>query len=354
LFLMTAGFHPAGSRYKILVVSSYHPEYLWSQETNKGLTEAFLQEGFFDNREQIKKYSKNHEVETSKAVFKKIWMDTKRKSSKEDIASAAEQVVRIAKTFFPDIILLGDDNAANYIGNTFIDTKTPLVFWGVNGYPLKYNLMDSTEKPGHNVTGIYQAGYYRESLEFLKEIKPEIKTFAILSDDTETGRSKAKMIEALSRQKKLPLILTETIVTNDFEEWKARAFEAQKTVDAFFVLNHQGLRYKSGKPVDMLTAGAWYLKNITKAECSDEKQNVEEGMLLAVDDSGYNQGFEAAKMAVKILNNAASPQTTASFAPQPGPRVVNSQRLKQLGLTIKPGTRVEQYIEKSLAVHDGS
>ena len=80
LFLMTTGFHPADSKYKILVVSSYDPEYLWSQETNKGLTEAFLKEGFFDNREQIEKYTKNYEVETSKAIFKKLWMDTKRKS----------------------------------------------------------------------------------------------------------------------------------------------------------------------------------------------------------------------------------------------------------------------------------
>ena len=41
---------------------------------------------------------------------------------------------------------------------------TPVVFWGVNGRPLKYGLLDSLERPGHNVTGVYQAGYLEECL----------------------------------------------------------------------------------------------------------------------------------------------------------------------------------------------
>ena len=50
--------------------------------------------------------------------------------------------------FKPNLILLGDDNAANYVGNQYIDTNIPVVFWGINGLPLKYGLLDSLEKPG--------------------------------------------------------------------------------------------------------------------------------------------------------------------------------------------------------------
>ena len=40
-----------------------------------------------------------------------------------------------------------------------------MVFWGINGLPLKYGLIDTIEKPEHNVTGIYQAGYLKENVD---------------------------------------------------------------------------------------------------------------------------------------------------------------------------------------------
>ncbi len=43
-----------------------------------------------------------------------------------------------------------------------LDTAISVVFWGINGMPLKYGLVDRMDQPGHNVTGVWQSGYLKE------------------------------------------------------------------------------------------------------------------------------------------------------------------------------------------------
>ena len=148
--------------------------------------------GYFDNQYQIAEFTKNDYVETSKAIIKKLWMDSKRKNSIGEKEEMSIKVYKIARDFEPDLIFLGEDNAAQYIGTKFLDTEIPVVFWGLNNSPIKYDLVDRIDRPGHNVTGVYQSGYYVESLELLKKIVPVVRTFAILSDGTTTGRSQYK------------------------------------------------------------------------------------------------------------------------------------------------------------------
>ena len=222
--LLPALTAPAGAqtgKAKIFVVSSYHREYLWSQDTQRGLGAGLLEVGFLEHAQQADEFTRTDRVESSACVVEKVWMDTKRKSSAHEMAVATERVMAVLSRFAPDLVLLGDDNAANYIGNQLVDTEVPAVFWGVNGLPLKYGLLDSLDRPGHNVTGVYQPGYPKECLEFLQRLAPRVRTFAILSDDSETGRSKAKGLESLADAGGLPLELVGSVVTNSLEQWQA-------------------------------------------------------------------------------------------------------------------------------------
>jgi len=340
---------PAGKN-KIFVISSYHRQYLWSQDTQKGICAGLVEFGFLDSKDQAVEFTKTDYVESSSAIIKKVWMDTKYKNSKSEIAVSVNRIMNEMSQFSPDLILLGDDNAANYIGCQVIDSEIPVVFWGINGRPLKYGLLDSLEKPGHNVTGVYQAGYLKECLHLLKSVVPDVKTFAILSDDSPTGRSKVKEIESLWEAGQLPIKLVESVTTNSLGEWKSKAIELEKKVDAFFILNHNCLKDNTGKPVDQLELGAWYLRNISKPESAHEKQFAEEGMLCVCDDSGYNQGYEAVKLGFRILKKGEDPGCIPVKAPPRGPYIVNRERSKMLGISITNEMGVEHFIEKSLAL----
>ncbi len=335
---------------RIIVVDSYHREYLWSQDTQEGLCAAMLKFGYLDSKKQADEFTKKDYVETSKTIIKKLWMDTKRKKAKNEIAQTTSAFTKKINDFKPDIILLGDDNAAQYIGNQFLDSEIPIVFWGVNNTPVKYGLVESIEKPGHNVTGIYQTTYYTESLSFLKKIVPAITTFAVLSDDTTTGRIHAKAINHLARKGKIPLTLVETVSTNESSIWREKALKLQKEVDAFFIASSSGLKDSNGNPVSNEDTAKWYITNITIPEAVGFKYRVEYGWLCTADDSGYNQGFETIVIAHDIFANGASPEIYPPRVPKRGPLMVNRQRAKMLGITLTDDMGIETYIEKASAL----
>ena len=337
-------------KFRIFVVSSYHREYLWSQDTNQGLCAALKDFQFIDNDQQVDEFTKNDLLETDKVVIRKVWMDTKRKSKKDELAATTASVVNDINAFKPDLILLGDDNATNFIGAHLVNTGVPVVFWGVDFNPLAYGYIDTISHPGHNVTGVYQSGYFKESLEALKKFLPDLKTFAILSDGSETGRAKSKVIAKLAEAGQLPLRLVDQVATNSFSEWQDKAMELQGKVDAFFIVNHGTLKDDNGSSVDSLKAGAWYLAHIKKPEVSPEKQFVQEGMLLSVDDSGYKQAYEAGRMADMILHQNKSPADIAVIAPTRGAVMANRQRVKMLGVDVSSKDLIEEFIERSAAL----
>ncbi len=346
----TAAAAANARKVNILVVSSYHREYLWSQDTHRGLTAAMHELGYFDSREQGQELMQSGRVESTRAIVRKLWMDTKRRAGPGDISQAVTKVRTVVATFAPDILLLGDDNATNYIGNQYLDTDIPIVFWGVNGIPGKYGLIDALERPGHNVTGVYQAGYLAECVHFLKDIVPGMRTMAVLADDSPTSRAKAKNLVTLAQNGALPVELAATVLTNSASAWKGQARELAKRVDGFFVLNHHTLKDAAGRSVDPLEIAAWYLRNILKPGCSQERQFAVEGILATADDSGFRQGYEATYMAHAILALNMSAAEIPVRAPRRGALIVNRARARMLGIEVDASMGVEEYIDTALAL----
>ena len=318
---------------RIAVVSSYHSEYIWSQETNKGVLAALLKFAYLDSQKQADTFTRKNHVTNSRIVLKKYWMDTKRRNSKQQISESFGHITAELDKFKPDIVLLGDDNAANYVGNYYLDTEIPVVFWGVNGAPLKYGLIDTLKRPGHNITGVYQAGYHRESVEYLKRLLPNLKRLAVLSDDSPTGRSHAKRMQRYHKEGQLDISVEKVVITNSYKVWKEEALALNDKVDAFYISTHNTLRDEKGEHVNYLKVARWYLENIKKPEITVSGHIVKEGFLATVDDSGYNQGYEAVKLAHKILSEGKKAADLSSYAPGRGPFIVNRWRAKMLGLS---------------------
>jgi len=348
--VMGSAAEAAPAKLRILVVSSYSRDYLWSQDTNQGLCAAFKDFKFLESDDQVAEYTKNDMVETGTVVIKKAWMDTKRKSKREEILATTVGIMDQIKTFKPDLVLLGNDNATNYIGAKLMNTATPVIFWGVIGDPVKYGYIDSFDHPGHNMTGVFKSGYYKESLESLKKLLPGIRTFAVLSDDSETGRAKLKIMERENAKKRLPAELVDKVVTNSFAEWKAGALALAGKADAIFLTNFSTLKEADGSPVDGLKAAAWYLNNIKKPDLSGERHYVQEGVLIAADDSGYKQGYEAGRMVDMVLHRGKAPGDIAVVTPSRGAIMVNRARAQALGIDLTGKDFIEEFVDGSKAL----
>jgi ABC-type uncharacterized transport system substrate-binding protein len=341
----------AKRQWRVFIVSSYDRSYIWSQQTQRGVNAAMRKLGYLTSDAEERELEARDTVTTAQVVIRKAWMDTKRRDGRADIARATARITAEIKAFKPDILMLGDDNAANFVGNQFVDTDLPIVFWGINGLPLKYGLIQRMDAPGRNVTGVWQSGYHKESLDLLKKLVPTAQTFAILACDSESTRPNVKLIEELAARGALPLRLVDKVMTNSYTTWKARALEFAGKVDALYVLNHDTLRDEDGNHIGYLAAGRWYLENIRIPEASHEDQFVLEGMLLTANDSGFNQGHLAFEMAHDILSRGLSPARMAVRTPERGPYMVNRMRAQALGIDLDDAIYlIDDLIDRSLAL----
>ena len=75
---------------------------------------------------------------------------------------------------------------------------------------------------------------------------------------------------------------------------------------------------------------------------------VSKGLLCGAFDSGYNQGYEAIRIANDILEHKHMPATYIPRAPKRGPLMVNRQRAKMLGLELTESMGIEQVFETSI------
>jgi ABC-type uncharacterized transport system substrate-binding protein len=329
---------------KVLVVSSYHREYLSSSDGQRGCAHALRDFGYFDNAAQSEEFLAKDSAESSRMVIKAFWMDAKRKNEKEYLRDRAISIYGSAKAFNPDLIFLADDEAGEYFGKIYLNTPVPVVFWGFNDNPMKYGLIETAERPGHNVTGVYESGYYVESLRFLKRLAPQIKTIAVLSDATVSGRTHYKSLHYLADKGLLPFKIKETVSTSEYSVWKSRALDLQNKVDAFYVVQFSGLKDDQGQPVPIQEAARWYTRNIRIPEAT-RGHFVKAGLLSAADDSMYKQGYEAVRIAMDIIEKGMDPAVYPARTPARGPLLVNKMRAAQLGIALTPETGAEEYVE---------
>ncbi len=336
---------------RLLLVDSYHREFLWSQFTHQGFAAGLLQYGYLDNDAQVKELLEHDAVESSKAIVKILWMDTKRKNSKPELNETTSRLTEEVRTFQPDLLFLGDDNAANYLGNQFLDTELPIVLWGINNTLVKYGLVDSLEHPGHNVTGVVEPENYIESMQLLKRLVPTIKTIAGVFDEGETGRSNAKALEFQAREGNLPVELVENVVTLDFETMKKRILELQDKVDAFLVLPTMA-KDAEGKPVTDDVILRWYLTNVHKPDVTKSRRGVTQGILCAADIDPHNQGVEGVRIAHDILSKGMKPATYPGLVPKIRRLIVNRRRAQMLGITLTPEMGIEEIIEEAAALKE--
>ena len=210
----------------------------------------------------------------------------------------------------------------------------PVVFNGVNGVPEKYLAsprLDSIEKPGHNITGVYQTTYFKQSLDFITQFAPDAKTFAVITDKVTTSFA---LLGDLEKQKEsLPLEWTDTLVSEKFSEWQAKILEWQDQVDCLFIFSNNAVEDEHGTVMSPASVSAWIDEHSHLPDTTPWAYQVHDGALVSASDSGELQGVHAALLAAEILNGA-DPGTLSIVTPPNGVPALNGKRVEKLNLSI--------------------
>ena len=288
---------------KVLLIFSYHREYPWVVEETRGVEDIFKDKG----------------VETEK-----FYLDTKRNTSADWMQKVAEDAVNKIEEFKPDLVIVFDDNACELVAKRYIGKSLPFVFCGMNSEPEDYGF------PARNITGVIERHHLEATINLLKQLVPDVKKLAIMTDNSPTSQAFITGIKKITP----PIEISEFYATNDFDAWKAKIRELQTKVDAIGIYVYHTIKEKGGEeslpPEEVIR---WTLENNKLPDFTFSDFTVKDGVLCGVTLSGYAQGKTAAEIAVRILKGG-KPADIPIKCPEKGTPIVNETRAKELNIEI--------------------
>jgi len=309
---------PAHQRKRVMVLHSYHKAYQWVQDVNRGILKGLAEERFTPDKNLLVKH---------------FYMDTKRKSSSKWKQQVGRKAKAAISSWKPDVVIAADDNAQIFTVSRLVDSNYPFVFLGVNGNPMDYGIIDSFDRPGHNVSGCIERERFGQSVKLLRRLDYGVDKVAVINDDGPTGLPVVERIK--SKAEDYGVQLTGTLSTGSFGAWKRFVREQQDDSDALVIVLYNTLRDESGKHVPAKKVLNWTINNNDQPEIAFWPWIVKGGALCGEVISGYQQGHYAATLAAYVLHGQ-NPGDFSVEQPRRGEVMINAARADRLGIEIPP------------------
>ncbi len=269
---------PAGKGYNVLILHSYNSTYVWCDEITQGIRDCFKK----GKAEKINLYLE--------------YLDAKRYPGD----SYMEKMYFLIKEKYQDIsdfdlVIVADNQALSFMmkygENIF--PGLPVVFCGIN-FLEHYDL---SEYP--NYTGVNEAIRPDLTVEQILNLQPSVKRLYIVSDcNTKTGIASIQQTrQVLAKYNdRLEIEYPVNYSISELEE-KLRSLDDDYAVLLLiFNLDREGVFFEveeSGKRISIASRVPVYV-------CWDLCLGV--GVVGGAITSGFDQGFEAGKIALRILN----------------------------------------------------
>ena len=267
------------SKPRILVLHSYYTNFSWVNDINIGL-ERILEKYAYKVRYH--------------------YMDTKRHTDKVFKERAGATARDMINNWQPDVIIAVDDNAQEYVSRYYVDNpKLSIVFTGVNKDEVAYGY-----DKANNVTGVLERINYDAVKGVLEQILPGDKHRILhISDSSPTSEGIHQEMDDFDWS---PLNLVGSIQCETFDDWKKAILAAEGKTDFILYTHYHTLKQSADpeainvKPQEVMK---WTTENSSLPGVSFWGFYVEDGGMMAVALSPYEQGELAAEMVIDIIKN---------------------------------------------------
>lgn len=308
---------------KVFIVHSYSMDNICGFPQHKGVEEVLAENGF--------KAGKNLELHA-------YAMDTKKKNTtRQQIELEGRKALGEIAKVKPDAVVVLDDNAFRTVGLSLLDTDIGVVYSGMNGQPEDYNRlkhwMESREKPGHNITGVYEKLLVEDAFRVQKMIVPGLNKVLFVSDNSPTGRAIRKQFESELAESRAGIDV-DIKITDSWEEYMDIIQDADNDPDIGAVYPAATLlKDKHGNVYGTEDVIGWTVKNSRTPGIPLNYSFSRLGMLGGAGVDFISMGRQAGMMVVKILNGVPAGDIPLEDAKRYA-LVFNLNRARVLGLEI--------------------
>lgn len=277
------------TRPRILVLHSYSEDYIWTSEINIGLKRIFDEHSWIDVR--------YHEMKTKKI------------SGKDYQLRAGIAARKAIETNTPDVLIAIDDLAQKLAAKYYINVPDmSIVFAGINGSIEPYGYQNAK-----NVTGILErkpAAALKEVVELIHQSDPNKssgRTRVMFLGDTSHSVERDSSYLDTYDWGTVDYLGLEAVKT--YGEWKKTVKALGDRTDFVLVGGYRKVKRSASdkKFVPAKEIMSWTEANSPVPVIGMNIFNTDEGAMLSVGVSPYEQGEVAASMAIDIIDNGTSP-----------------------------------------------
>jgi ABC-type uncharacterized transport system substrate-binding protein len=291
--------------FKVLVVMSYDDTYPWVIEIREGIDSALK----------------------DTCEVKYFYMDTKRNFDRGH--EKAKEAYHLYQEFKPDGVIAADDDAqAMFVVPYMKDkVKTPVMFCGVNAEPEFYGF------PASNVSGILERLHFMESIAFVQQLVPSVKTVGFIQKDSPSWD--VTLTQVARDLKTFPAVMKGAKKPKTVKEAIEMTKELRQDCDVLFFETLHGCPDESGKPVTDKEIIPKLAEVFGKPTIGANAYHVKGGLLCAVIKMGQEQGEVASQMLLKAMQGTPVSQIPITRNKK-GKRMLNVTVMKTMGITPKP------------------
>ncbi|MFW5837256.1 MAG: ABC transporter substrate-binding protein [Desulfovibrionaceae bacterium] len=312
----------ASERPLVIIVHSYEKNHVCGQPQADGVIEALEQAGYGQQRVEVREF----------------FMDTKKThTTPEAIAERGRLALEQVRDLAPDVVVVLDDNAFKTVGLALAETsERPVVFSGMNGQPEAYNkvvrFMESRERPGRTVTGVYEKLHLKRALSVMARVLPRQGAVVGITDYSPTGEALTRQLE-LEAAQGLPLPW-EVRRVRTFEEYQTliRELNQNDTVAAIYPVALT-LPTAGGGRVTAPEIFAWTIEHSVKPEIPLNYYFCKMGLFGGASVDFKSMGKHAGMLAAAILAGREPGELAIIEAPDYA-IVFNVARAEMLGLIV--------------------
>ena len=270
------------SKPRVMVLHSYDPAYAWTRDVDKGLRRVMDQ--------------------WSGCTVTWHYMSTKKLSDPQWLERAGILARRAIKETNPRVLIAVDDLAQSRAARHFVDHPTmDIVFAGVNGGVGSYGYTGAA-----NVTGIFE----RKQLTAVKEAILALESKKAVPNPTpsvtyvvDPSPSLARGLPHIRAFDWAPVKFKAAVIAKDYPDWKETIMAHGSRSDYLLVANYRKLHMDGPDSpyADPAQVMAWTDRASAAPVIGINSFNVEDGAMISIGVSPFEQGEEAARMAETIL-----------------------------------------------------
>ena len=303
---------------RIVVVESYHADFIWDHDYRDVLMEML------GGRYSLEFFE----------------MDTKRLPQALHAGMAQKALARI-RAAQPALVILGDDAALKHLGEPLDKLDIPAVYLGINGNPRNYGQMNF-----RNITGVLERPLIKRNIVFIRRIIPSLRKVLVLFDNDLTSRltydemfngKPSILIEGMQADLKLCKTL---------DDWKRSIRSAP---DYGYQITIAGLYHTltrpNGKVADAEEVIAWAsahtrLPLFALWGFAVGQHKAIGGLVL----SSREQGKVAAGIAMDILERGAKPSERLPVTARQGDFLFSRSELARFNLVLPPDIAAQAHL----------